>query len=182
MSLVDLNLKNLQPPGLTLETGRLDSPSVIVLTGERASLVRDSGLGIVRLSNGDYFVIAPCVRAYANEGREPFRKAELDRSQLPDLPNAEFLQADSVESVRTEAGLSTRYIGLWKQGRGALIAEFIVSSDGARAMQAIPLMKSDLPIRSIDFFPSPDTPSGSVTLVQEAGQATRVVKFNWWHG
>lgn len=182
MSLADLNLKNLQPPGLTLETGRLDSPSVIVLTGERASLVRDSGLGIVSLSNGDYFVIAPCVRPYANEGREPFRKAELNRSQLPDLANAEFLQADSVESVRTEAGLSTRYIGLWKQGRGSLIAEFIVSSDGARSTQAIPLMKSNLPIRSLHFFPSPDTPSGSVTLVQEAGQAIRVVKFDWWHG
>ena len=182
MDLAGLGLKNLQPSGLSIEKGRLDNPEVIVLTGERASLVQDSGVGIVSLSNGEYFVIVPCVRSYANEGRKPFRKAELEGAQLPDLPNAEFLQADRVESVRTEAGLSTRYIGLWKQGGGSLIAEFTVPSDGARPVQAIPLMKSYLPIRSIDFFPSPDTRSGSVTLVQKGGQAIRVVKFDWWHG
>jgi hypothetical protein len=182
MNLSDLGLKSLQPIGLGLAKGRLDNPTVIVLTGERASLVQDSGVGIVSLSNGEYFVITPCVRPYANEGREPFRKVKLESAQLPELPNAEFLQADRVESVRTVTGLSTRYIGLWKQGGGSLIAEFIVPSDGARPEEAIPLMKSDLPIRSIDFFPSPDTPSGSVTLVQEAGRVVRVVKFDWWHG
>lgn len=147
------------------------------LSGKCAPLVEAALMvnNIIGLSNGDVYQIttsgiAPWPLAYSRM----FQRADLSQSEIPDIPNAQFVHA-----VRVERG--ERYVGLWKQKGDGLIVDFTVPAGSGQAADIRPLLRSSLPLRSVSYFPAPDTRSGGLYLVQETPSGVRVIAFNWWH-
>jgi hypothetical protein len=173
MGEVEPSLIYLQP--FEPEVYSLDRASATMLSGPCASSVTAMVLDKVGLSDGKVYQanlggIAPWPVAYSSM----FNRANLDKSQLPDIPNAQFVHAVAVEG--------RRYAGLWKQKDGSLIVDFKVPEAGGRAIDVRPLLRSRLPLRSVSYFPAPDTRSGGLYLVQEAAPGqVRVIRFSWWH-
>ena len=160
----------------------LSRVNVTILSGRCTPLVQAALLDKIGFSNGNVYQIEP-------EGIVPwqslmpvFEQPKLDESAIPEFPNAQFVQADDVGWHRTETGLAKRYVGLWRQAGSWLVADFKVL-EGGKTIDVQPLLSSSLPLRSVSFFPAPDTPSGSLWLVQEEPSGNvRLIRLGWRHG
>ena len=156
--------------------------NVTILSGSCTPLVQAVVLDKIGFSNGNVYQIKP-------EGIVPwqplgplFERPKLNESQIPNFPNAQFLQAVDIGYLGTKMGLAKRYVGLWKQAGNWLIADFKVL-EGGRIMNVQPLLRSRLPLRSVSFFPAPDAPAGSLFLVQEEPSGNvRLIRLGWRHG
>lgn len=98
---------------------------------------------------------------------------------VPTIPRATFLGAALFEQRNSPVGLKERYLGLWRQGGGALVATFEVV--GGRASKPKPVLRSRVPVRGIGFFPSPDAPTGGIGLVQDTSPTVRLLTLEWNH-
>ena len=181
IGLEKLGLTSLQQAPLNRLELPLSKPRLTILTGSCAAFVRGANSGVVGLASGHFYRVIPNVSPVPEDGII-FRKPDLEASQIPAISDAQFLDADRVESRRSGNKLARRYVGLWKQGDSWLIGEFTVPELGGKAGPVRLLLRSTLPIRSITFFPAPDTPAGNLTLVQEGRESIRVIDFLWKHG
>lgn len=100
-------------------------------------------------------------------------------SVVPIVAGAAFVDAALFEQRNSPVGRKERYLGVWHQGGGALIATFEVVE--GRASKPMPVLRSRVPVRGIGFFPSPDTPSGGIGLVQDTSPTVRLVTLEWNH-
>lgn len=157
---------------------------VTVLSGRCAAFVTASKMGLLGLSNGDAYQIRPDATVVPwNPAFPLFERPKLDHSEIPRFRFATFVHAEKIASRQTQAGLTKRYIGLWKEKAGWLVAEFTVPAGEGKAGDARPLLRSRLPLRSVSFFPAIDTPSGSLFLVQEGkARSVRLIRLDWEHG
>lgn len=156
---------------------------VTLLTGACAPSVNATLLDKVGLVDGSVYQLKDDgLVAWPVPFDTMFDRVELAESRKPALKNARFLHAVEVESKSTNLGIITRYLGVLQQGSGSVVVDFAVSADGQQPIKVRPLIRSMLPLRSVSYFPSPDTASGSIFLVQERSiSEVRVLRLNWWH-
>jgi hypothetical protein len=99
----------------------------------------------------------------------------------PDVRDGQFVMAFQVNFRRDAAGLTTDYVGLWRTGARSVVQAFSKLPDG-RFTEPRPVLTSRLPLRSVTYFPAPDSRSGRLGLVQDgpAGE-TRLISLDWSH-
>jgi hypothetical protein len=139
----------------------------LVLLGNGRQVVLEEGGGISPVheapSSGRFFVLKP-------------------GEKHPAWDKGEFVMATRVDTRRSSDGAVTdSFIGVWKGRRGAsTVGVFRREPDGSFSAPSV-LLTSSLPIRSVSYFPSPDTPSGRVGVTQEAREGLRLVNASWSH-
>ena len=147
--------------------------SVRRLSGPCAPAVEDMLMELVRLADGRVFRITPAGLVPAPEARGAFEAKLLDRGRFPQVPNMRFVDAD--DYIESEG----RYVGVWTDGSTWLVGSFRLSP---ASTQIRPLFRSTVPLKSVSFFPSIDTPSGQLWLVQEGKPGdVRVITVGWTH-
>lgn len=97
----------------------------------------------------------------------------------PTAPRGDFVMATSVQAGATGDGAG-EFVGLWRQGAVSTLYAFSRDA-GGRFGAARPLLDSRLPLRSVSYFPGPDSPSGRLGLVQEAAGEIRLISIDWFH-
>ncbi|MGH8076118.1 MAG: hypothetical protein ACREPE_02170 [Lysobacter sp.] len=90
-----------------------------------------------------------------------------------------FVMAARVNSFGpTSAG--GNFVGLWRDDVGVRLYAFTRDNAGAFSDPKL-VLSSTLPLRSVSYFPAPDSPSGRLGLVQEAGDEIRLLSLDWYH-
>jgi hypothetical protein len=98
----------------------------------------------------------------------------------PHPEGAGFRMAYRVGYRRDGNQLTTNYVGVWQEGTGSAVRYFSKRPDGGFTAPK-PLLTSASPLRSVTYFPAPDSPAGQLGLVQEAGDGVRLISVNWSH-
>lgn len=97
----------------------------------------------------------------------------------PTAPPGEFVMATAVQAS-APGDRAGEFVGVWRQGSASKLYAF--SRDAAGGFGAArPLLESSLPLRSVSYFPAPDSPSGRLGLVQEAAGELRLISIDWFH-
>ncbi|SFG37585.1 hypothetical protein SAMN05518801_12055 [Novosphingobium sp. CF614] len=91
-----------------------------------------------------------------------------------------FVMAYRVGYRRIDGQLITNYVGLWRTSSESQVRYFSTKSGGGFTTPR-PLLTSSVPLRSVTYFPAPDTPSGTIKLVQAGSGTTRVIVLRWSH-
>ncbi len=106
-------------------------------------------------------------------------KGPADRPTAPrSIPTLNGVTATATAPVDAMGGRGgDRFIGVWKQGRTSVLATFV---DGASAPPKR-LASIDAEVVGITYFPSPDTPSGAIGLLQKRGKTWSAVNISWLH-
>jgi hypothetical protein len=143
------------------------------LSGPCAPAVEDMLIELVRLADDRVFRITPAGLVPAPEALSAFEAERLEPGQIPQVPNMRFVDAD--DYIQSEG----RFVGIWTDGSTWMVGSFRTSAGGSRVR---PLLRSRMPLRSVTFFPSPDTPAGQLWLVQDAGRnELSVITVDWMH-
>lgn len=94
----------------------------------------------------------------------------------PEIEHAQFVMASNVEQANVTRSLN---VGLWKTADGYLIAAYILQ-EGAFSTP-VELLRSKHRIKSVTYFPSPDSPSGKLGLLVDAAGDIALASLNWDH-
>lgn len=97
----------------------------------------------------------------------------------PEISHARFIMASNVDSSGNLGDKAILSVGVWQSGVSWLVAAFIRRSGGYS--EPIELLRSRQPIRSVSYFPSPDTNTGRLGLVADSGKAIALVSLDWDH-
>lgn len=113
----------------------------------------------------------PCADAvYSTRmGKLSFQEdAPLDH---PQIAGAKFVMA-----VNADRALN---VGIWQTADGYLLAAYLQREGGFSAPHA--LLRSRHPLKSVTYFPSPDSAAGKLALLVAAGGRNVVVSLSWDH-
>lgn len=202
---------NLEPLAVT-DCQALNRQSGIVFTEERASpdtlgiyYLQGADRGVISFNSSE-LAVGPCAdrieafsmdRVFLYGGsllrRPPHQSPSLERSTYlteKRLKKSEghpkgsgtFVMGYPVAYRQAKSSLVTDYVGVWRLSDGAVVRTFSTSVGGGFTSPK-DLIRSRSPIRSITFFPAPDTPSGKLFIVQQSGpSALHMVSLNWSYG
>jgi len=171
-------------PGPLGSGDALSLATIEQLDGSCATLTRRSTGGFLQLADGRVF--GPSAKPGEHifqEAPGPFAADAYDRrtsaeKRLPLHRGSRLLLSVRVNSHPAGGD----FVGVWRVGKKWLIRSFTQREDRSFA-KLRPVLSSRLPVRSITYFSSPDTPSGRLEMVQEQrdGRA-RSLAFHWSHG
>lgn len=94
----------------------------------------------------------------------------------PVIKDAEFITGSKVDGADANPSLN---IGLWKTSEDYLVAAFMRRESGFSA--PIELLRSAQQIKSVTFFPSPDTNTGGLGLVVNTENGIALLTLDWDH-
>lgn len=94
----------------------------------------------------------------------------------PEIPGARFIIADHVDG---SAGRQALEVGIWQTGTDYLVAAYIRRDAGFS--MPVELVRAAHAIRSVTYFPAPDTNAGRLGLLEEMDSGLAVVCVNWDH-
>lgn len=97
----------------------------------------------------------------------------------PEISQARFSMAANVGFSSKADDTPLLRVGVWQAGETWLVAAFIRQQQGYSA--PITLLRSRQPIRSVSYFPSPDTNTGRLGLVVDSGKTIALVSLDWNH-
>lgn len=97
----------------------------------------------------------------------------------PQISQARFSMADNVGFSSKPDDAPLLRVGVWQAGETWLVAAFIRQQQGYSA--PVELLRSRQPVRSVSYFPSPDTNTGRLGLVVDTGKAIALVSLDWDH-
>lgn len=97
----------------------------------------------------------------------------------PEISQARFIMAANVDFSSKPDDAPLLRVGVWQTGGTWLVAAFIRQAGGFSV--PVELLRSSQPIRSVSYFPSPDTNTGRLGLVAETGQGIALVSLDWDH-
>lgn len=97
----------------------------------------------------------------------------------PEIKQARFIMAYDVDTTSTPGDRPVLRVGVWQAGGTWLVAAFIRRSGGYS--EPIELLRSRQPIRSVSYFPSPDTNTGRLGLVADTGHGIALLSLDWDH-
>ena len=146
-----------------------------------AAEVQKSSMGSVQLADGRAFQEIHETGRYKPRDTSAFedeydRRTAIERNS-PRLADSALLSSDRVNSRRVGGD----FVGVWKVGKRWLVQSFSQRNDRTFT-QPRQVFASSLPLRSVMYFPGPDTPSGRLEVVQEQPNgAVRLLAFDWWH-
>lgn len=151
------------------------------------SLITAASMGDLLLTDGT--VLRPRREpesGYApHVGPNPFEMDSYDtrtdaEKQLPRVGDSPLLDSDRV-NARAPGVAGGDFVGLWRVSDGWTVQSFSQRADRTFTAPAT-IMTSALPLRSVRYFPAPDTQSGRLSVVQEQPEgAVRVLSYDWYH-
>jgi hypothetical protein len=147
-----------------------------------AALLQNSIMGSVQLADGRAFREIDRTGRYEVRNAAPFedvydRRTIAERSD-PRVADTPLRSSDRVNARRVGGD----FVGVWKIG-GSWRVQSFSQRDDRTFTQPRAVFASSLPIRSVMYFPGPDTPSGRLEVIQEQPNGTvRTLAFDWWHG
>ena len=97
----------------------------------------------------------------------------------PEISQAHFIMAANVGFSSKPGDTPLLGVGVWQAGETWLVAAFIRQQQGYSA--PVELLRSRKPIRSVSYFPSPDTNTGRLGLVVDSGKTIALVSLDWDH-
>jgi len=108
---------------------------------------------------------------------DAFDRRTSSEKQMPLLRGSRLLFSVRVD-FREGGG---DFVGVWRVGKKWLVRSFTQREDRSFTKPR-PVLTSRLPVRSLTYLASPDTPSGRLEIVQQQrdGRARSIV-FDWWH-
>lgn len=92
----------------------------------------------------------------------------------------EYRGSAYVSSLRSTPGMYYYYLGVWRGSEISLVAGFFRAPDGSFSAPHV-LVSTKSPVRSVSYFPSPDTPAGRVNLTVEADDGLLMYALSWNH-
>lgn len=92
----------------------------------------------------------------------------------------EYLGAAFVDASRSASGVHSHYLGVWGGPERSLVASFLRAQDGSFSKPHV-LISVETPARSVSYFPSPDTPSGRISLTVEVDGGLLLYALSWSH-
>lgn len=147
-----------------------------------ASFIGKSVMGAIQLTDGRSFQEHRNGGGYVVRDADIFedeydRRTATERS-LPKAGGTALLSSARVNTRRVGAD----FVGVWHVGGKWLVQSFSQLEDRSFT-EPRTVLTSSLPVRSVMYFPAPDTQSGRLEVVQEQpnGRA-RTLAFEWWHG
>ncbi|MGZ8284256.1 MAG: hypothetical protein ACXW27_01270 [Allosphingosinicella sp.] len=150
-------------------------------TGPCAASLHAFVMDHVFLTDGRAFAVEA-----AGGGMSPLSGTSMGESSLSPRDahpqdDGEFVMGYRVGYRRDNGALVTNYVGLWRD-KGRSVVRAFSSLPGGRFTDPVPVLTSNLPLRSVTYFPAPDTPSGRLGLVQEDPRGeTRLISLDWSH-
>lgn len=184
LSAVDVSSSLSLSPSLPGDS--LSIVSALAVTGPCVGLAQSYGAtGIVTFSNGAAVTLNGSPRISDGRNGEAFfakYKAISADDQHPAYENLAFVMATAVSKRFAPDGkvIADNYAGIWRKGDMSVVASFSKSSDGSFTEPRV-LLKSSLPLKSITYFPNPDSPAGSLGLIQERGKKITLISLHWSH-
>lgn len=152
------------------------------LTGSCATSVSGYSLGETMLATGEGFSFSS---GYQIEPSDIAAKATVPDTlhvEPPGLDGGSFVMASKVQAVRAGRAIYYDYLGLWSRPGSSIVCTFRIAPDGRPSNPKV-LFHSSLPLQSISFFPSADSPAGTISVSQRTGTgAVRLFTLRWAHG
>ena len=163
------------------------APDSLKLTSARqvkrpcAVAIQRTSMGNVQLADGRAFQEIYGTPDYKARDTSAFedaydRRTEVERTR-PRLEGTPLLSSDRVNSRRVGGD----YVGIWKVRKRWLVQSFSLLADGTFT-QPRAILSSSLPLRSVMYFPGPDSPSGRLEVIQaQPNGSVFMLGFDWWH-
>lgn len=150
-------------------------------TGPCAASVRAFVMDHVFLTNGRAFAVKAPDGGLAPLTGISMRESSLSPRDAHPRGGGEFVMGYRMGYRRDDGALATNYLGLWRD-EGRSVVRAFSSLPAGRFTDPVPVLTSTLPLRSVTYFPAPDTPSGRLGLVQEDPRGgTRLISLDWSH-
>lgn len=154
--------------------------SATVLRGACAKLVDAYMMGTVLFENG----LSVTTQGYAariSNGENGERLLRAHRvikpgQAHPTYPGHKFVMATNLGFPDAKR---RTFVGIWRGREGDVVASFSRQGDSFSVPR--PLLRSPLPVRSVTYFPAPDTPAGTLGLVQEDRSGVTLYHLQWYH-
>ena len=141
--------------------------------------------GVLLFSNGAAVTVHHGAEASAGDnGERFFRQYEAFGAgdPHPNLQGYSFVMATGISKAYGPGGTKTadHLAGIWRRGQGSVVASFARLSDGRFTKPRV-LLASSRPLRSVSYFPNPDTAAGTLGLIQDNGGAINLITLRWSH-
>ncbi|UZK69265.1 hypothetical protein OKW76_14790 [Sphingomonas sp. S1-29] len=119
---------------------------------------------------------------YIRRDSAPLFEDGYDRRTVAEKKLPRWRDTSPINSARVNAKLEGGdFVGVWRDG-GVWGARSFTQHSDRRLSQSLQLFSSRLPIRDIRYFPSPDSSSGVLGILQEMPDGrVRTLNFQWWH-
>lgn len=161
--------------------GQLRLAGVGTLHGPCADEVEAFKMGLIAFKDGAVFASGvdggfsprPGATLLPQAGPAPL---SVERNALA---QAQFIMATEVDAADTPAGKRALHVGLWRLRDAHVVAAYIRDERGVSAH--VELLRSAQPIRSVTYFPAPDTNAGTLGLVQRAPDGVVLLSMSWDH-
>jgi hypothetical protein len=166
---------------LTLAAGQahtLRPEYIALLTGPCAQAVQGFRVSQIAFSDDAVFDIGQEGQLTYSTRAHGLRRDQgvLLSATHPEIPGARFIMADHVDG---SAGRQALEVGVWQSGTDYLVAAYIRRDAGLSV--PVELVRAAHPIRSVTYFPAPDTNAGRLGLLQETDTGMAIVSVNWNH-
>ncbi|WP_156116925.1 hypothetical protein [Massilia sp. 9096] len=150
------------------------------LEGPCAGEIYASKMGQVAFSDGEVFSKnSDGEWVYFRNDPELMPLSSIDPSHYPSTNNASFIMASSVDQSSIKGESSTLSIGIWRMLDSYIVAAFIKRKNVY--MPPVEVARSAKPLKSVTFFPSPDSNGGVLSLLQNSESETSIITLGWDH-
>ncbi|MCX7291909.1 hypothetical protein [Janthinobacterium sp.] len=157
---------NLALSGITL----LEGPCAYDIYAFRMTQIAFTDGSVFSARSNGHFTQSPNVNGLSNFWGGPL---PIDH---PVLEQSQFIMASRVDGAYGKNSLN---IGLWKTSADYLVAAFIQQEGGYSV--PVELVRSKLPLRSVTFFPSPDSNTGTLGLLEHTESGIALISLHWNH-
>lgn len=151
-----------------------------LLEGACVDEIYASKMGQVTFNDGEVFARnSDGTWIYSRNEKEPTSSAGLDSLHYPSISEASFIMASSVDRNGMNGEPATLSVGIWKTVDSYIVAAFIKRHNVYTSPMEI--ARSAKPLKSVTFFPSPDSNGGSLWLLQNSKKEVSIISLGWDH-
>ena len=137
-----------------------------------AQIIFEDG-AVFTAKSDDRFSYSQDVTGLAKFGAVPFP------AEHPEVAQAQFIMASNVDTADITSEKRSLEVGLWKLDEDYLVAAYI-RQDGGFSVP-VELVRSTQPIKSVTYFPSPDSHSGKLGLLESTPSGIALLSLGWDH-
>lgn len=162
----------------TLVVQQSDNPqltSVVTASGPCADHIAFFRMSRLYLDTGAVLEIGPELQLTASSALQSVQPLS-GVIPHPEIDGLSFVAATQVDLSAKQ----TAYVGLWESGDVSRLYAFETSNDGKLSDPKL-ILSSSAPLVSVSYFPSPDTNSGRLGIVQKAQDKVRLLSLDWGH-
>jgi hypothetical protein len=151
-----------------------------ILSGTCAGAVQAFRMGNVFLSDGQA-VAVQSTGEFTPRAGVTLREGAITAKQPHPRAAGTFVMGFRVNAGRRDGSVGGDFVGLWREKDRSVVRAFSILP-GGRPGAPVTILTSTLPLRSVTYFPAPDSQSGRLGLVQEAPSGeVRLIGLDWSH-